>query len=329
MKLITLTTIVILTYACGSSEKRYSPQSRWEKIFEEVKNEYLAGDDLIAEGYRAKLQKEFLSSYLKWGCRALQEERKNANFLDPIGVKTGDSLGPKAEKCKNDKCLRKAAKSIVNSTEYMQAIALSTSIYHVCAKSSLDQGVLEHKKGNLPRAAVLYKKACDGGEMLGCFNLGNLEDKKGNLARAAVLYKKACNGGYMGGCSNLGILEMEKGNLPRAATLWKKACDGGDMLGCFNLGILEDKKGNLPRAAVLYKKACDGGHIGGCYNLGNLEGKKGNLARASVLYKKACDGGDIGGCYNLGILEDKKGNLARAAVLYKKACDGGQNEGLL
>ena len=60
------------------------------------------------------------------------------------------------------------------------------------------------------KAVELYKKACDGGEMLGCGNLGSMyangNGVKKDFGKAAELLKKACDGGDMNGCRNLGIM---------------------------------------------------------------------------------------------------------------------------
>ncbi|MDD7323120.1 MAG: sel1 repeat family protein, partial [Campylobacter lanienae] len=57
------------------------------------------------------------------------------------------------------------------------------------------------------KAVELYKKACDGGDMSGCGNLGSMyADGNGvekNEQKAVELYKKACDGGYMDGCRSL------------------------------------------------------------------------------------------------------------------------------
>ena len=59
----------------------------------------------------------------------------------------------------------------------------------------------------LPRAVELYKKACDGGNMLGCTNLGSMyangDGVEEDFSKAAKLLKKACDGGDMNGCRSL------------------------------------------------------------------------------------------------------------------------------
>jgi hypothetical protein len=55
-------------------------------------------------------------------------------------------------------------------------------------------------------AAARDKKACDGGEMKGCTNLGvDYDSGEGvpmDVVRAAALYKQACDGRHMKGCYN-------------------------------------------------------------------------------------------------------------------------------
>jgi TPR repeat protein len=47
--------------------------------------------------------------------------------------------------------------------------------------------------------------------MGGCFNLGLIEEKLGNAAVAKMLYKKACDAGEMQSCSNLGLIVEKAG----------------------------------------------------------------------------------------------------------------------
>ena len=62
----------------------------------------------------------------------------------------------------------------------------------------------------LPSAVELYKKACDGGNMLGCTNLGSMyangDGVEEDFSKAAKLLKKACDGGDMNGCRGLDII---------------------------------------------------------------------------------------------------------------------------
>ena len=76
-----------------------------------------------------------------------------------------------------------------------------------------------------------------------------------------------CDGGEMVGCSNLGVAFHKGEGVPkdykRAVALYRKACDGGEMLGCRNHGVMyHDGKGvkkDEERAAKLCQQVCDGG----------------------------------------------------------------------
>jgi hypothetical protein len=82
---------------------------------------------------------------------------------------------------------------------------------------------------------VLYRRACEGGEVSACKSLGLLWDTGAggavDRARAAALYERACNGGEIDACNNLANLCMGGDgvprDIPRAITLYDRACAGG------------------------------------------------------------------------------------------------------
>ena len=76
--------------------------------------------------------------------------------------------------------------------------------------------------------------------MNGCYNLGlmyvNGNGVEKDFIKAAQLFKKACDGGNMHGCGFLGFM-YEKGDGVRqdiymAKEYYGKACDLGDQDGC-------------------------------------------------------------------------------------------------
>jgi TPR repeat protein len=83
------------------------------------------------------------------------------------------------------------------------------------------------------------------------------------------LLQKACDGGDMWACSNLGVRYEQSGvrDAAKAAALFQKACDGGETESCFHLGVrYEEGNGGVrdaAKAAALYHKACDGGEMAG------------------------------------------------------------------
>ena len=129
-----------------------------------------------------------------------------------------------------------------------------------------------------------------------------LEGVKQDKSKAVGLYTKACDGGDMLGCSNLGLIYakgegVQQDNF-KAVELQTKACDGGNTFGCSNLGEMYYKgwgiRQDKSKAVELYTKACDGGYAGGCINLGVMykigeRGVQQNLNHAMELFGKACD----------------------------------------
>lgn len=127
----------------------------------------------------------------------------------------------------------------------------------IFASSLVNEGKKAYKDGNYFKAHKLYyskaikfyKKACDGGNIHGCSNLGllytNGQGVKQNYFKANKLFKKACDGGDAIGCSSLGLSyengKSVKQSYFKAKELFGKACDGGYQIGCTNYAILNKK----------------------------------------------------------------------------------------
>jgi TPR repeat protein len=160
-----------------------------------------------------------------------------------------------------------------------------------------------------------------------------------DYTKAAIYYKKACDGEHVKGCLNLGLLyaygEGVSVDDEEAADLLERAGDGGEVAGCSSLGFLYAKGKGVQRdfsiAIDLYKKGCVGVDMGGCSNLGFMyvtgQGVEKDELKAAELFIKACDGGDMEGCSNLGNIYEKGSEIPRderkAQELFRKACDGG------
>ena len=150
------------------------------------------------------------------------------------------------------------------------------------SKELYNKGLAAYSAKDYVTARQLYKQACDGGNALGCINLGYMwqngvgGDTYKLLARQ--LYKQACDGGNAMGCTSLGFMwETDEGggtDKLLAQQLYKQGCDGGYAIGCYNLGLMWDNgidgSTNKRLARQLYKKACDGGYADGCANLRRL-----------------------------------------------------------
>ena len=106
----------------------------------------------------------------------------------------------------------------------------------VFSKDLTELGDEAYYKGDYQKAAQLLQKACDGGNALGCYNLGVLYAKgqgvRQDYQKAAQLYQKACDGGNAVGCYNLGVLYKNSQSFSTAKQYYGKACDLGLQLGC-------------------------------------------------------------------------------------------------
>ena len=78
------------------------------------------------------------------------------------------------------------------------------------AEKTYEQGRAFYNNKEYDKAFESFKKACDSGNMRGCFNLGIMyEEGNGvekDFSKAAELFKKACDGGEMNGCRSLDII---------------------------------------------------------------------------------------------------------------------------
>lgn len=188
--------------------------------------------------------------------------------------------------------------------------------------------------------------ACDGGEALACNQLGlwlhdGLMGVEEDRQQAAVRYRRACDLGAGIGCYNLagmvgsgdGGLELDPIEarllLSQTRRLYQASCDAGGLTWCVNLAgllIRDELGGPDPRAAVaLLEPTCERGYGPACVELARLllSGKAGkpDPQRAEALLTTACDGAVEGACNDLGLQLERRGE--DAMPVFQKACDRG------
>lgn len=132
---------------------------------------------------------------------------------------------------------------------------------------------------DVARARHLYEQACDLDDVAACKRAGQLlmQDPTGipeaeRFDRVIARWGKACSGGDLVTCVDLGKRQLHGNGLPKnaiaAAGLFKQACDAGSASGCFELarqqwqglGVARDRES----AALLLRKACEGRHDEAC-----------------------------------------------------------------
>ena len=113
------------------------------------------------------------------------------------------------------------------------------------SKDLIELGKEAYDKSDYQKAAQLYQKACDGGDALGCHNLGllykNGQGVNQDYQKAAQLYQKACDGGNAVGCFSLGFLYQNGQSFSTAKQYYGKACDLGLRSGCDKYRMLNEK----------------------------------------------------------------------------------------
>ena len=123
-----------------------------------------------------------------------------------------------------------------------------------------------YRRGQYIEAANAYKIACARSSAKACTDLGVMyrrgQGVRKNYPRAAEFSLRGCDGGNALGCINLGLMYWNNvlpKNDERAAELFERGCDSGDTNGCRALGFLYENGQGVPkdlnRAAFFYQKA--------------------------------------------------------------------------
>lgn len=108
--------------------------------------------------------------------------------------------------------------------------------------------------GLYAEASVIFEMACNNLNAKACTDLGVMyrwgQGVKRNYPRAAALDLQGCDGGNGLGCTNLGLMHWNN-VLPkddeRSTELFERGCNEGDNNGCRVLGFMYEKGLGVPR----------------------------------------------------------------------------------
>ena len=139
-----------------------------------------------------------------------------------------------------------------------------------------DEAQTAYDAGDEQKAAKIWLKACEAGEVRGCARIGFLyQSGKGveqDDAKASKFYEKACDAGELSGCDSLASLHQNSGEHAKAAAIFERACEKGFGLSCYNLAQIYEAGVDVAldesKALSLYVKACERGYAVVCYYLG-------------------------------------------------------------
>jgi TPR repeat protein len=195
-----------------------------------------------------------------------------------------------------------------------------------------------------PAAADAYNgKACDGGYLYACVQLGvdlllgsavgsaNAADPAAGVARL----RQACEAGEPRACGTLGTAYVSgvgvEVDVRAGIELYEQGCRVGDGYACGSLGLMyslgSGVERDLARAGQLFAKACEAGDALACGNLGWMHlhgiGFPQDRAGGSALLDDACEAGDGRSCYRLGLHEAERGQVRIADRLWRRGCERG------
>lgn len=172
---------------------------------------------------------------------------------------------------------------------------------------------------DLPRAASLFRLACDQGRLPGsCFNFGLMAQHGHGMVRDANAslnyYRQACRNGSLAGCHNLAVQYAEELKVTErvlvARNLLRSGCERNYIASCTALGQLyrehSEPKADPAEAVAALIKACGSKDGRACRILGNMAheraGVPGGDRAANGFYDRSCKLGYGPGCYNLGLV---------------------------
>jgi TPR repeat protein len=186
------------------------------------------------------------------------------------------------------------------------------------------------------KARSLLAKACDGGNVKSCVNLGILEQSGQGGAKdttaAAKHFEQGCKDADAAGCGMLGTLFQSgdgvKKDDTRAAVLFGQACEGGQDASCAALAVMKrDGVGGAKdpaKAAELFKRACDGTDAASCNEFGEIHafGPAKNEILAGIMFMRACNRGSAAGCANQGrvLIGGMRSDPDGAKRAFEQAC---------
>jgi TPR repeat protein len=158
-------------------------------------------------------------------------------------------------------------------------------------------------KGIDPKLQLeLERRVCDGGEQLGCFDLGHALLRAGDAIGAREAYEISCTmSGGMFGCSNLAEMYLHgkgvRADRQRGIELYERACTGRDLRGCHTYATMlvdgSSAPASMQRAYDLLAANCERLWGPSCASAAALvdDGKRmaADPERATALRHRACE----------------------------------------
>ncbi len=190
------------------------------------------------------------------------------------------------------------------------------------------QSDLKLKQRACENRNILYKNYCESNVYEACHDLG-LSFEKGegsakDLLKAAALYEKACQGGLLDSCIDLGSLlydegerEQKKELIDKSSDIWRYACDRNQGEACLRLAtyLISNWHQSIAweQAYQYLNKACDLNQPWACFELSKQH------LRSYAQNQSQCEQGDGFACLQINQMFNKKEKAKKELEI---ACQG-------
>jgi uncharacterized protein len=188
---------------------------------------------------------------------------------------------------------------------------------------------------NLDKAKAVLTKGCDADHARSCFLLAQHERFDRKAARSAwePPLVKACDAGNINGCYEYSMFLSKSGDKSKALRTWRRSCDLGDSRACHYAALTYLQADAAKRvvepneqlAATYLVRSCLAGAADNCVRAGRLyEGRP--WCEIGDISRNVLDASHVPRCVGVGpAMRNLKADRVRAVDLYQRACFGGQS----
>lgn len=192
-------------------------------------------------------------------------------------------------------------------------------------------------KTYLAHARDKWTAACNGSGTRWCTNLGFLVERDGDRATAATLHKRACAGGDPIGCAEAARIAFAAGSVKPEAYIRELVaqCEAGAPHACGNAGSLlvlgdDGVVKDAARGVALLRRGCERGDGNSCHLAAIVLAAGQDVPRdaaAALKYDElACDRHQSRACLDAGKVRVAT-DRAAAVALARRACQMGRPDG--
>lgn len=207
------------------------------------------------------------------------------------------------------------------------------------------------------KAQRLWKRGCRLGSLASCHFEGKALRLANRIPESALPLRKACDGGVVGACSELGISLALDSKMDSAVEKFAADCDRRSQRACRWLPLLEEKvknkslektldedcrknnsfeacydsivlqflrKGGRTLALYRWKENCKAGHKMSCWESFTEENSLRPISQMDTELERFCNDSILMACYFRGLNYAERGRKDLALPIWTSACEKGE-----